>query len=86
MLIPRDPFAATRSQGDSAPRVLNRSGTNAEVVSTPARTRVSYVMVLDRRGLYYQCKDRMSKAYNSISSVPSAIKTRAAGIWFSGFQ
>ena len=41
MLIPRDPFAAGGLTRNSAPVELDRSGTNAEVVITPARTRVS---------------------------------------------
>ena len=48
MLIPRDPFAAGGLTRVSAPQSLNMSGTNAEVVFTPARTRVSYVMVLQQ--------------------------------------
>jgi hypothetical protein len=78
--MPLDPFAASGLKPDSAPLALNRSGTNAEVVSTPARTRMSYVMVLFTVGYQmYKCF-YFQKAYNSISSVPSAIKIRAAGI------
>ena len=43
MLIPRDPFAAG---GLTLTVAEDRSGTKADVVFTPPRTRTSYVMVL----------------------------------------
>jgi len=52
MQIPRDPFATGGliTRDSAVPLALNRSGTNAEVVITPARTRVSYMMVLFNGG------------------------------------
>jgi hypothetical protein len=49
----------------------------AEVHSTPARTRVSYVIVLAVTGKYKITRRCEHSAYNSISSVPSAIRINA---------
>ena len=73
-LIPREPVA-TSEAGLSPVGV-----TKADVHFTPALTRVSKAIVLQRFRQEVCDEGRVSHAdaYNSISSVPSAIKTKAA--------
>ena len=80
MLIPREPFANGGLLPYPVPLSVS-TGTYADVTAIPARTRVSYVMVLFK-SKFVHIDQWISLPYerdthNSISSVPSAMRMSA---------
>ena len=91
MLIPREPRAnGGLCAGVPVPSPESCAGTYADVHATPARTSVSYVIVLCRIHEVREAEKRLFSTrvalgegergiHNSISSVPSASRMRALG-------
>ena len=75
--MPRDPFDTGGLTAPISPAAS--AGTKADIVFTPARTRVSKVIVLEGRMRNLRDQEYHANTCNSISSVPSAIRTRAEG-------